>query len=216
MRTKTLSCAILTLLMLFSAKALFAFGIGVLGDFHGGNVVWNNQGVDHLGGGGGFVMDTNLARDEIFNYRLEFTCGQLIISQRVTYTQWLPFGGFFIPFPRTETDKKGTIFISAVQYFGFGVVRSKYVRFWIGPQLTLGGMVTDIRGFIGGLGMALGLNFNIGEIFTISLVGSGRVVGGVETVTYAGSSKTYGGYGGDGMVTLAFIFRIDDKYVPAK
>lgn len=217
MKTRFLLFSILTLLFLFSARELSAFGIGLVGDFHGGAASWDGIKRDHLGGGGGLIIDTNVARDEVFNYRLDLTFGGLMISQDVVNSFPLPLFGTYIPFKYTETQKKTTLFISTVHYFGFGVVRNKYVRFWLGPQITLGGMATDVRGLITGIGLAMGLNINIGEFFTISLTGSGRFVAGFTVYDATeGGTNLAGGYGGDGMVTLSFIFRINDSYKAAR
>lgn len=69
--------------------------------------------------GGGFVLDTNAAGNQLFNYRLK------IGGER----NWVD---------REEEMKLSRLHIQNA--FGFGIVRTRWVRFWLGP--TLGGSYT--------------------------------------------------------------------------
>ncbi|MBN2160891.1 MAG: hypothetical protein JW807_15990 [Spirochaetes bacterium] len=204
------------LLVLFSVRTspVHAFGVGLFADFDGGKMIWDGYGAEFMNYGGGFVMDTNLASDQVFNYRLEFSFSNLRTPYNAeeidilsTMLAWSLLGTPLI-INKTVTKHENSLLMSTVHYFGFGVVRSKSVRFWLGPQLTIGGMLTNLTGLYTGFGFAMGLNFNIGDVFTLAFTGSGRFLGGARFYTYNGVTYTTGGYGGDGMVTVAFIFRV--------
>ncbi len=167
-------------ILLFNTS-VYAFGLGFFGAFDGGEVNWGHKAYAHMALGGGFALDTNLAADKLFNYRLDLS---------VHYTD----------------DEKRTCFrMNTVHYFGFGVVRKKIVRFWLGPQLSIGGMIWRVEGLYAGLGLALGLNLNLTEMFTMSFTLAPRFIFG-----YANSA---GGYGADGMFTIGFMFRVgNDTY----
>lgn len=208
-------------LLCLRASPAHAFGLGLFGNFDGGRMIWEGVGTNFMNYGGGLVLDTNLASDQLFNYRMELGFTNLHSS----YQQEEPdivaqllverLTGTFFPINKKETYWENSFLLTTIHYFGFGVVRTKTVRFWLGPQLTIGGMLTNNKGFYAGLGLALGLNINIGEVFTLSITGSGRYLGGVTFYKYQGGTTGTGGYGGDGMVTLAFIFRIPgDTYKP--
>ncbi len=167
--------AVPLLIMLFTSS-LYAYGLGFFGAFDGGEVNWGGKAYAHMALGGGFALDTNLAADRLFNYRLDLS---------VHYTD----------------DEKRTCFrMNSVHYFGFGVVRNKVVRFWLGPQLTIGGMIWRVEGLYAALGFACGLNIDCGDVFTLSITLAPRFVFG-----YANNA---GGYGVDVMTTIGCMFRV--------
>ncbi len=98
---------------------------------------------------------------------------------------------------------------SVANTFGFGVVRTEKIRFWLGPQVTVGALLADIKGGYGELGLALGLNINFGEAFTIGFTVEGRSL--IGAYAYLNGPVEFV-YGGEGVVTMAFIFRINDTY----
>ncbi len=203
--------------VMFTARSAHAFGLGLYGTGHYGTTNWGSESGSVYGGGGGFVLDTCLARNSIFNYRM---------SLGADY--------------RSEDIDVGleTTRLHLVNYFGFGVVRTKVLRLWLGPQFTVGGEFGDgAWAFMVGTGVALGLNFNIGDTLTISLTGGGRFEGGPTMYTRSGKEETFreflitrdptvfsipnnnekdiysGGWGISGHAELAFIFRVGgDKY----
>ncbi len=206
--------AILMGLIGLGAAPAHAVGFGLFGNFDGGKMVWEGYGAEFMNYGGGFVLDTNLAMDSVFNYRLELGFSNLRTPYEVKEMDFAKTFLFInilnLPYrqDKTVTHYENSLLMSTVHYFGFGVVRTKNVRFWLGPQLTIAGMLTNLTGLIAGLGFAMGLNINIGDVFTLSFVGSGRYIGGVRVYTYNGTHYTAGGYGGDGLITMAFIFRV--------
>lgn len=175
---RMLQIALVTFVVLFSSSSVFALGIGFFGNGGGGYAWWGGYGSSHYHGGGGFIMDTNLAYDRVFNYRLEFGVNYMDIS-----------------------TPGNTVLVFMNHYFGFGIVRSKVVRFWLGPVISVGGLVTNVTGAVGGMGLAFGLNFNFGQVFTLSFTAAGRFIGGI--------ANSNGGYGGDGYGSVAFMFRVN-------
>lgn len=173
-RIRTYTLFFTPLLVIALSSSLFAFGFGLYGDFHGGKT-WA-AGTDHFAGGGGLVMDTNLAYDRVFNYRMELGAGYMSLG-----------------------DVGDSLAINWVHYFGLGVVRTKTVRFWLGPLFTVVGLADGVTGIMGGMGFAMGVNINVGEHVSFCITGSGRFVGG-----YVADSVVYGA---DGLLTAAIIFR---------
>lgn len=212
-------CAALLFVVCVRTTPVHAFGLGLFGNFDGGKMIWDGYGANFMNYGGGFVMDTNLASNQVFNYRMELSFTNLntpyegkVLNPLLTILNWA-FYGFPYPAYDKKTYYENSLCMTTVHYFGFGVVRSKHVRFWLGPQITFGGMLTNLTGLYAGIGFAMGLNINIGDVFTLSFVGAGRFLGGGRFYSYQGTTYTTGGYGGDGMFTLAFIFRVGgDKY----
>lgn len=119
----------------------------------------------------GFVLDTALARNQLFNYRFEIGLEKSDVD-------------LDIEFGNIDTD--GTAELSGLVMthdFGFGVYRSKDVRIWIGPELKLSflsGTIDideprwtdidcDINVFKFGLGPVAGVNFNIAPQLSLSV-----------------------------------------------
>lgn len=95
-----------------------AVGIGVYGDFQRGFTSSRtafNVTSDDIGVLGGLVLDTNVAKDSVFNYRLRLGAGQ----------NW--------------ANKKPQTRISLIQAFGVSPapLRGQFARFWFGPRIGL-------------------------------------------------------------------------------
>lgn len=119
----------------------------------------------------GFVFDTNLARNELFNYRFELGLENSDVDLDIE------FG---------DIDTEGTAELSGLVMthdFGFGVFRTKDVRIWIGPEVKLSFLSgeidvdgarlrdvdCDVNIFKFGLGPVAGLNFNIDPQLSLSI-----------------------------------------------
>jgi hypothetical protein len=107
------------------AAGAMAFGIGGYMTVGGGNTTYDFSKFEYFKTGSmkessdfaigaGLVLDTNLAYDRVFNYRLKL-------------------GGEQVTADRERELKFGRINMNHV--FGFGVVRTKVVRFWFGPSI---------------------------------------------------------------------------------
>jgi hypothetical protein len=107
--------------------------------------------------GAGFVLDTNVARDRLFNYRLN------VGYQRSSRH----FDGL------EDEDSNG---LSLNNTFGFGFYRTPQLRLWAGPAVRInvdifdtGGSEFDVIDYSIGGGLQAGVNFHTGDHFTVSL-----------------------------------------------
>ncbi len=151
--------------------------------------------------GYGFMLDTAVANDRVFNYRLNI--GIYNWSEEFEDDSEFELSGFMISHD-----------------FGFGVLRNKYVRLWLGPEVrfALGdgdeddnhGYDVEIKSF--GVGPVLGLNVHLGPVVSLGFK-SGYLFEGVngdadsldESIDFSGDDTMY-------YFTLSLIFRINDEY----
>jgi hypothetical protein len=182
------------LVIMFFAAVLFisdahAFGIGLFYQYGGGSSNWTMEYDENYYNGSyhddwsedydgdktrkafGFVLDTTIARDMLFNYRLQ-----------IGYETWEDEVDDFDTF-----DMDG---ITMTHDFGFGVLRTPYVRLWLGPELkfayTTGSLDSDehvdVYSLTYGIGPVMGANFNIGPTVTLGIKGGYLFQGFVGTV----------------------------------
>jgi len=129
-------------------------------------------------GGFGFIYDSNVSRDEPFNYRFK-------VGYRYGHRDWDENGTVTIPrsqdtqdpdltpvsFKQDSDDIQGVTFN---QTLGYGFVRNSTLRAWAGPTVRLNvdwyGAATDIDVVdvaIGG-GPELGINYHLNDELSIS------------------------------------------------
>jgi hypothetical protein len=217
MFTKIVLFCIFSFLLL--ASSLWAAGIGIYGTGGVNFSNWESNGSTPKSTayfyGGGLVIDSNAARNELFGYR--FTAGYEQVRRIYPYPNFLNVS--IHKFSMTHT-------------LGFGVVRNENLRLWIGPQLglhylyypkktfiTSGYKVNlslaptkfviqiDVIGFDALL--ALGLNINIGETATIFLEIGVGYMGGYD-IDFKGTANAFGIDG-----KIGFMFRVKDTYTAA-
>ncbi len=142
---------------------------------------------DHRGRAIGFVLDTNVAKNALFNYRLNVALDTI------------DFGHGF------EAD--GYVMDHT---FGFGVLRNKYVRLWIGPQINLAYYEEHDFDLFGiGIGPAMGVNIHAGDFISFT------VTSGYKYNFLFGSNAAdddYDGYEGQYYINFGMLFRINDVY----
>ena len=148
----------------------------------------------------GFVIDTNVAQDRVFNYR--FT---MVREENNGYS----------------VDMKGIVM---THDFGFGVFRNERVRFWLGPELraviyddvsanqdsTIFNSSGDSLGY--GLGLVVAANFHVSKLASIGI--SARYFGGFSGYTrddYWESSDSDVDSRGI-YLNVSVLFRMDDEY----
>ena len=208
--------------MMYALPAM-SMGYGLYFFGSGGNTTWRGDmgyGVNSVNGGFGFVMDTAVAKDRLFNFRLNV--GADILNSA---------------YSRVDVYK-----FDVLCSFGFGLIRTETIRFWMGPQVGMrinhdSGNVLQRKGIFyevnifgmfpsnarydastGGIigGLVMGVNFNIGELLTLALDFGGRANVGTGTVHYNGYFRNYDkhetSWGYEGFVNFAFIFRVNDLY----
>lgn len=162
----------------FSSQAM-AIGKGFYVQLGSGSADWTTENDDsgiefpsssdtgHLGVG--FVLDTATAVDKLFNYRFQVGY-ERYTDERNNSSQKYDFDSLVVD-----------------QDFGFGVVRSDSLRFWLGPELrlSLSGYSDDDYDHVLfgiGLGPALGLNFHTGSNVSLG------IKGGYMIMSYGGGA----------------------------
>ena len=205
---------LLVVLLVFGFMAPQASAIGLGGYFSvgSGSGEWDAEDeddnewdieTDDTGSGFGFVLDTAVAKDRVFNYRLN------IGYERKDY----------------EDENGNTLEIDnfvVVNDFGFGVVRTPQIRLWLGPELKItsgSGEIDNNDDFevdlvSVGIGPVVGLNVHVGKLVTLgfktgllfeSIVGKGEDDPRDYTVDYTGDDTYF-------YFNFAIIFRINDVY----
>lgn len=211
MRRKVVVC-ILALIFGMSSLATnaMAFGLGFNLSGGGGSTEWDpevsaiNFDTDDSRGSVGFVLDTTVAKNFIFNYRLN------IGSESVDYEREDGSGTY---------ETKGWFM---AHDFGFAIIRKKHIRLWAGPEIrwsyTEGEQDTnkdiEMRALALGIGPVVGLNLNFGKRLTLAFKA------GALAMTYDGAleSKFFGvesdieGEGSYSFVNVGLIFRLGDEY----
>jgi hypothetical protein len=157
----SLSCILVT-------SEVMAYGLGVYGSYGYGWADWKSDSstsgrlekdAGHYGIG--ILFDTAVAKDELFNYRLNL--GYEKLKAR-------PGEGTL------SYDLDGVIIDND---FGFGLIRTKSVRVWVGPELrlqywrgyTTGSNYHDTNIFGVGIGPVIGLNYHFGPLVSLGLKG---------------------------------------------
>jgi hypothetical protein len=105
----------------------------------------------------GFSMDTNVAADRLFNYRLD-----------VGYHRSAWVDDLFA----TVSGFGSSNGVMLNNVFGFGVLRTSAVRVWLGPAIRMNFDVypdAELFDYQLGVGPQLGINLNTGSVFTIVL-----------------------------------------------
>ncbi|MFH0977448.1 MAG: hypothetical protein V1874_16840 [Spirochaetota bacterium] len=203
--------------VLMFSSSLFAFGLGLYGTGAKGTADWTYEDQEYPYGeydvksdvskiGGGFILDSNLAYDRLFNYRLHIGYSKIKIDND------------------TGSDIKGWDY-HCYNSFGFGVFRSEPVRIWLGPQIGFGfidgeydnDLYNDTNEFgtvFFALGIIAGVNFNMGDVFTLAIDGGYRYSWHGGWATMANTSGTIDqdydvtGKMKEAFVDVSVIFRI--------
>ena len=153
--------------------------------------------------GYGFVLDTAVAKDRLVNLRLN-----------VGYYNF------------QEEDQDDNIFdldgFQAVVDLGFGVVRTKHLRLWVGGEISAAygdGSIEDfddfeVTMFSAGIGPVIGCNFHFGDRLSFGIkggylyegfIGEGENTITDETVDYDGFSYQY-------FIVLSAFYRFNDVF----
>ena len=108
--------------------------------------------------GFGIVFDSNIGKDKLYNYRFSFEYSSTELDTINGYT-----------LSDTLTKDK----FNFVNTFGFGVLRTKTVRLWVGPRINIqfeNGQYKEIDQISAGVGIAavLGVNVNLGRTVSLS------------------------------------------------
>lgn len=171
----------------------------------------------------GFLLDTAVAKDRVFNYRLQ------IGFEKTEYD--------FDELKNTKTNENLTPDLNNFELdierfvidntFGFGIVRKESFRLWIGPQVRIGymsgdGSITvsgdrtdlDIKGLIFGFAPVIGTNINFKNNFTLGVDLGYRFNGFFGDFEEPDTNDDGTFYGNDDglFINFAFIYRINDTF----
>jgi hypothetical protein len=201
-------------MLIFSASGAWAIGIGLYGTAglardsiklrdYDRNIITTH---DYFGGVG-LILDTAAAKDELFGYRLK-----------------LEYNQFNVKDIDSDITLKGYNYIGMYHTFGFGVIRTELVRFWIGPQIGLS--YTFGRGNSKGISIpyitdtyklklnavgvdalvAIGANFNVGHDISLFIDLAAGYMGKYNT-----TNKLLGHAIGF-KASVGAMYRIEDNY----
>lgn len=149
------------------------------------------------------VIDTAVAKNRIFNYRLSVECGTFTARREYLFRN--------VSFSVNRMTCAST--------FGFGLWRSRTMRIWAGPQIALSYefsnkdsriLDTFIYNKAGGV---IGINFHTGESTTVSFEVGFRAGFGYDLKKSVYNTITLSRP--EPMAALKLIFRAGDTYVPS-
>ncbi|MBN2403698.1 MAG: hypothetical protein JXN64_15075 [Spirochaetes bacterium] len=213
-----IKCIIITgsvLCLFMLSSSLNAVGLGIYGTASKADYVWTYHihesddpdiDSDVSKFGMGFVLDTCLSMDKLFNYRLNAGYARINVSNKKNWP-----------------DMTGNEY-HVYNTFGFGVFRSEIVRLWLGPQIGFGFMngeydsstdpadeETGFFTFFYTGALVAGINFNIENLITIG------VDGGYRLSKHAGTGDSGSSYGitctgKEYFANLSVLFRINDVF----
>ncbi|MCU0846541.1 MAG: hypothetical protein MUD12_01480 [Spirochaetes bacterium] len=132
-------------IMLFFVLTVFelsSFAIGFGGYVNGGlgQTMWGTSRTSsekHIGFGG--IFDTNVGSDSLFNYRFSFSADKYVSKinrsgKRVNF----PFEPPVIIVENTLNSGRLKFYRYGIEnIFGFGLIRTDKIRFWVGPGLGI-------------------------------------------------------------------------------
>ncbi|HAK60852.1 MAG TPA: hypothetical protein DCO77_10790 [Nitrospiraceae bacterium] len=174
---------ILMIVCFFGVSQASAGGTGFLVSTSSGDVEWEvgfpapathqYDSSEHTGFG--FVLDTAVAKNSLFNYQLNFV-----------FDSWESSDG-----PGGQPTTVDIDMFTFNNSFGFGIVRTEGFRFWFGPEIRIGwgdgayGVDSfDIFGF--GVGLAAGFNFHVSDDMSLALK-----IGQQKNMNYSASDWDY-------------------------
>ncbi|GMR18832.1 MAG: hypothetical protein BMS9Abin33_1277 [Gammaproteobacteria bacterium] len=207
--TKYFFRLLLTPVLFFWVAESYALGLGITTG--SGSEEWDHNyiGVSSFNHDGdreirnfGFVLDTAVARNALFNYRFSFVAEKNSAD-------------------RAGLDMKG---VAMTHDFGFALFRNKAVRVWLGPRVkvsyfnditqTLSSSSTDGNVVGIGFGPVFGINIHLPEVASFSITAGtlrGGYVGEYETSpVYTFNDLDVDSRGG--FVNFSVLFRIRDNY----
>ena len=194
MKLKVMSPLVVVLVLLV-ASPVYAVGFGLFLNGGKAEAKWDGDFLnadtdgDHLDFG--FALDTNLATDRLFNYRMELGKAYWEVDRFNNQGATADLDGMMM-----NHD------------FGFGGLVSDSVRLWLGPEVRftyLNGEInavapTDFDLFGFGVGAAVGANVNFPGRLTLS------VKGGYVMMNYHGNGPNY-----DGVTWQKSDYEIDEN-----
>ena len=152
----------------------------------------------------GFVYDSNVGKDKMYGYRL----GLEYLKMDIDNVDGYSYHG--------DEDYKR---FNVVNTFEFGLVTSKYVRFWIGPRLNIAYQSFSDNyhneSFVEfGVAPALGTNVNLGSVVSLGFDVDYRfsgLVGRWERTDYYSNDGSYTGVAKGLTARFYLLFRFGES-----
>lgn len=150
------------------------------------------------------IFDTAVAKDKLFNYRLNFECDTITTQKDFIFAN-LSY----------NTNR-----LTVANTFGFGFVRTKYLRVWAGPHIALSYEFKNRNNFIfdsllyNKIGSVVGLNVNTGNDMTFAFEMGVRSGFGFDLKKAL--SSTVLGSKVEPIASVKLIFRSWDAFVPSR
>lgn len=159
----------------------------------------------------GFILDTNIAKDSLFNYRLQISISSMTIDNSDSME---------------DMDIEATEFF-VYNSFGFGVARTQGMRFWLGPQIGVGFISgeynldyeTDTNEFIvfgANIGIVAGVNIHLTQLLSLAIDAGLRSnsLGGGMLISSGGDEieSSVTGSGVEFFANVGLLFRFGDQY----
>ncbi len=210
MKKNSIRLTLLTISLILFTSPLFAIGMGVYVPASRSRIKWSYSDYadfdiysDASRIGIGFILDTAVAKNNLFNYRLNLGITRMKIDHEE---------GFF--------DIEG-FESQLINTFGFGIIRTEVMRLWIGPQISLGRIFGEydlqedknrnkFDDVYIGTGAAAGFNLHIGERISLGLDGGYRISGHFATAYIGAEEYFVTGTEEEIFMSISAIFRIND------
>jgi len=152
-----------------------AAGFGLYGLLGLGKTEFHED-TDYIGWG--FVFDTAVARDRVFNYRLNFGHERLNID---------------------STDGKETFYGYVFDNdFGLGIIRNDSMRAWVGPEIRVA--IQNAEWGIG-VGPVACINLHANEVVTLTVKAGYRWMN-YSKLLYSSMDETHG------FISVGLVFRL--------
>lgn len=149
------------------------------------------------------IFDTAVAKNQLFNYRLNIKCYNTI--EKKDYL----FYNYSYSLNRLELANT----------FGFGFIRTRHVRVWAGPQFTISYEFTNRNGSMlnsilyNKIGSVAGVNFHMGDETTLAFELGFRAGLGLDLDK--STHQTLLNTKPEPIASLKLIFRSWDTFVPS-
>jgi len=188
----------------FCASSAFALGLGMAygtgsgsGDFEFDDAD-DSFDVDTSYSGFGFVLDSNVSRDDLFNYRLDLQYGTFTYEPKEGNGEDLDLDQFTID-----------------NTFGFRLYRNDLVRIWMGPQIRLSYAngdegEADFSQFGVGIAPVVGVNFNPGKVVSPALTVGYRYNGIFGVMEGGDEDENYTATDSGLFLNLTLLFRLNE------
>jgi hypothetical protein len=202
--------AVATILLFSAGQSVFGLGIGLIRQDSIIGMPVNQPSYSSLFNrlinrlvGTDIVVDTAVAKNRLFNFRISLECDNTI--QRRDYL----FYNYSYNVNR----------LVLANTFGFGFIRTRFVRLWAGPQFAISYEFKDMSNTISDsvmyskIGSVVGVNFHTSEDMTLSFEVGFRT--GLGFDINKSLSKTISNAKPEPIASVRLIFRSWDSFVPS-